>query len=103
MRPRDRTAELVNQGRLASSLLSCGQRFENVWKLKRKPTISDEFRIKSLEERLDAAVAESQRMRRELDILQRRDHPAQPPRDGKLRRRRRPTEMDTYNPDDTVN
>jgi len=74
-----------------------------VWKLKRKPTISDETRIKTLEERLDAAVAESRRMRSELEALQRRDHPVRPARNPKSRRRRWPTEMDIYNPDDTVN
>ena len=74
-----------------------------MWKLKRKTTDSDEARIKKLEDRLDAAVAESQRMRRELDTLQRRDHPAQSAQPVKTRRRRRTTEMDVYNPDDTVN
>lgn len=70
-----------------------------MWKLKRKTTSSDEARIKNLEDRLDAAVAESQRMRRELETLQRRDHPARPAK----RRNDRTTEMDTYNPDDTIN
>ena len=74
-----------------------------MWKLKRKTTDSDEARIKRLEDRLDAAVAESQRMRRELEQLQRRDHPAQSSELAKPKRRRRATEMDTYNPDDTVN
>jgi hypothetical protein len=70
-----------------------------VWKLKRKTTNSDEARIKKLEDRLDAAVAESQRMRRELETLQSRDHPARP----KPRRHDRTSAMDTYNPDDTIN
>ena len=74
-----------------------------MWKLKRKTTDSDETRIKKLEDRLDAAVAESQRMRRELETLQRRDHPApsanRPSRGG----RAWAPETDTYNPDDTVN
>lgn len=71
-----------------------------MWKLKRKTTSADEARIKKLEDRLDAAVAESQRMRRELESLQRRDHAARPARP---RRHDRTIEMDTYNPDDTVN
>ena len=74
-----------------------------MWKLKRKTTDSGETRIKTLEDRLDAAVAESQRMRRELETLQRRDYPAQsanrPSRGG----RGPAPEMDNYNPDDTVN
>ena len=70
-----------------------------MWKLKRKTTSSDGARIKKLEERLDAAVAESQRMRKELETLQRRDHPARPAKP----RRQRNTEMDAYNPDDTIN
>lgn len=74
-----------------------------MWKLKRKTTDAEEARIKKLEDRLDAAVAESQRMRRELESLQRRDHPAQSARPAKPRRRVRITEMDTYNADDTVN
>jgi hypothetical protein len=87
---------------LALTLLSGTARVAAVRKLKRKQTTSDQARIKSLEDRLDAAVAESQRMRRELEILQRRDHPAQPSNAAKPRRQR-PTEMDTYNPNDTVN
>lgn len=74
-----------------------------MWKLKRKTSDSDEARIKRLEDRLDAAVVESQRMRRELETLQRRDHPAQSAQPIKPRRRQRVTDMDTYNPDDTVN
>jgi hypothetical protein len=74
-----------------------------VWKLKRNRTDSDNARIKTLEDRLDAAVAESQRMRRELETLQRRDHPAQSAQPVKPRRSARPTKMDTFNPDDTVN
>ena len=72
-------------------------------KLKRKPTNSDEARIKTLEDRLDAAVAESRRMRHELETLQRRDQPTEPARAAKPRRRRPTTGMDTFNPDDTVN
>jgi hypothetical protein len=71
-----------------------------VWKLKRKATSDEEARIKRLEERLDAAVAESQRMRREMAALQRRDDRSRPVKET---RRHRPTDMDTYNPDDTVN
>lgn len=71
-----------------------------MWKLKRKTTTSDEARIKTLENRLDAAVAESQRMRRELETLRRRDHPA---RVAQPRRHDRITVMHTYNPDDTIN
>lgn len=71
-----------------------------MWKLKRKTTSSDEARIKSLEDRLDAAVAESQRMRRELETLQRRDDPARP---AKSRRYDPAAGMDTYNPDETIN
>jgi hypothetical protein len=71
-----------------------------VWKLKRKTTTSDQARIKTLEDRLDAAVAESQCMRREPETLQSRDSSAGPP---KPRRRDRTTAMDTYNPDDTIN
>ena len=71
-----------------------------MWKLKRKTTNSDEARIKTLEDRLDAAVAESQRMRRELENVQRRDQPA---RVAKPRRRDPTTGIDAYNPDDTVN
>lgn len=74
-----------------------------MWKLKRKPTDADEARIKRLEDRLDAAVAESQRMRRELENLQRRDHPAQSSQPAKPSRQRLATGMDTYNPDETVN
>ena len=74
-----------------------------MWKLKRKKTDSDQERIKTLEDRLDAAVAESQRMRRELETLQRRDHPASSAQPVKARRRARISAMDTYNPDDTVN
>lgn len=74
-----------------------------MWKLKRKTSDSDEARIKRLEDRLDAAVAESQRMRRELETLQRRDRPAPSAQPIKPRRRQRVTDMDTYNPDDTVN
>lgn len=74
-----------------------------MWKLKRKTTDSDETRIKTLEDRLDAAVAESQRMRRELEALQRRDYPAQPANRPRRSERGRAPEMDTYNPDDTVN
>ena len=85
---------------MASTLLSCIQRLENVRKLKRKTTNSEEARIKKLEDRLDAAVAESRRMRHELATLQRRDQPAKA---AKPRPRRPPTEMDTFNPDDTVN
>jgi len=44
-----------------------------VWKLKRKNTPTDHERIKELENRLDAAVAESKRMRLEMDELQKRN------------------------------
>jgi hypothetical protein len=74
-----------------------------VWKLKRKTTDSDRDRIKKLEDRLDAAVAESQRMRRELETLQRRDQTVHSAQAVKPRRRARASDMDTYNPDDTVN
>ena len=74
-----------------------------MWKLKRKTTDSDETRIKTLEDRLDAAVAESQRMRRELETLQRRDYPAQPGNPAGPGGRGWTPEMETYNPDDTVN
>lgn len=69
-------------------------------KLKRKQTTSNHVRIKTLEDRLDAAVAASQRMRQELENLHRDGLPAQP---ATPRRRSRLTEMDTYNADDTVN
>jgi len=71
-----------------------------VWKLKRKATSDEEARIKRLEERLDAAVAESQRMRREMEALQRLDHRARPVKEA---RRHRPANDMDYNPDDTVN
>ena len=74
-----------------------------MWKLKRKTTDSDETRIKKLEDRLDAAVKESQRMRRELETLQRRDYPALSANRPGCGGRARAPEMDTYNPDDTVN
>ena len=73
---------------------------QTVLKLKRKQTTSDQARIKTLEDRLDEAVAESQRIRQELETLQGRDHPAQP---AKPRRRRRTTEINAYDADDTVN
>ena len=71
-----------------------------MWKLKRKQTISDQARIKTLEERLDEAVAESRRMRQQLETLQQRDHPAEP---AKPRRRRPTSAMDVYDANDTVN
>lgn len=71
-----------------------------MWKPKRKQTTSDQSRIKTLEDRLDAAVAESQRIRHELEKLQRRSPPTH---SATPRRRNRSTEMDTYDPDDTVN
>jgi hypothetical protein len=71
-----------------------------VWKLKRKQTTSDHARIKTLEDRLDEAVAESRRMRRELETLQQGDHPTQPAR---LRHRSPTQEMDVYDANDTVN
>jgi len=68
--------------------------------MKRKQTTSDRARIKTLEDRLDEAVAESQRIRQKLETLQGRDHPAQPAKPG---RRSPTTEMDAYEADDTVN
>ena len=70
-----------------------------VWKLKRKQTTSNQARIKTLEDRLEEAVAESRRMRRELETLQQRDYPAQPA----TRRGGPTTEMDLYDANDTVN
>jgi hypothetical protein len=81
------------------------------WKLKRKKTDNCEERIKSLEdrldgtiERLDAAVAESKRLHKALDDLRDRD----PMRElrSTLKKRygnHRPTDLQTYDPDDTVN
>lgn len=43
------------------------------WKLKRPKTPTDQERIKDLENRLDAAVAESRRIRVEMDELQKRN------------------------------
>ena len=88
---------------MALTLLCQAARTGTVWTLKRKPTDSDEARIKRLEDRLDAAVAESQRMRRELENLQRRDHPAQSSQLATPTRHPVATGMDTYNPDETVN
>jgi hypothetical protein len=85
---------------LASTLLFRHPGVVTVWKLKRKQTTSDQTRIKTLEDRLDEAVAESRRMRRELETLQQRDYPAQP---AKPRRRSPTTEMDVYDANDTVN
>ncbi len=72
-----------------------------MWKLKRRNTPTDQERIKELENRLDAAVAESRRMRQEMDELQKRDEL----RDMKkrLRRQAKLHGTDIYDPDETVN
>jgi hypothetical protein len=81
------------------------------WKLKRKKTRNCEERIKSLEdrldgtvERLDAAVAESRRLGKALDELLDRD----PMRQLRKTLKKRfgpshPSDLHTYDPDDTVN
>ena len=81
------------------------------WKLKRKKTADCEARMKSLEDRLDgtvkrldAAVAESKRLGKALSELQGRD----PMRDLRASLKQRygppsPTDLHTYDPDDTVN
>jgi hypothetical protein len=81
------------------------------WKLKRKKTLDCEERIKSLEDRLDgtinrldAAVAESKRLHKALDDLRDRD----PMRELRFRLKKRygnprPTDLHTYDPDETVN
>lgn len=80
-----------------------------MWKLKQDRTPSDTERIRSLEERLDetvgrldAAVAESRRLNRQMDELTRRD-PMRPLREAiaKQSDHRAPDE-DPYDPDDTV-
>ena len=73
-----------------------------MWKLKRKNTPSDHERIKELENRLDAAVAESKRMRLEMDELQERNEL----RDLRkmMKKRSRLTGTDVIRPDDeTIN
>ena len=81
------------------------------WKLRRKSTPTDRERIKTLEDqmadttsRLDAAVAESQRLSKAMDELQTRDHMADLRK--KLKRKfgpARPSDMMVFDPDDTVN
>jgi hypothetical protein len=72
-----------------------------VWTLKRKNTPTDKERIKDLEDRLDAAVAESKRMRLEMDELQKRNEL----RDlrKRLRKQAKLTGTDVSYPDETVN
>jgi molecular chaperone GrpE (heat shock protein) len=70
-----------------------------VWKLKRKNTPSDQERIKELEDRLDAAVAESKRMRAEMDELQRRTDV----RDFNRLRKQAKLTIGETRPDETVN
>jgi molecular chaperone GrpE (heat shock protein) len=67
---------------------------------KRKNTPSDQERIKELENRLDAAVAESKRTWAEMDELQRRTDL----RDfNRLRKRSKLTDSGATHPDETVN
>ena len=72
------------------------------WKLKRTNTPTDQERIKDLENRLDAAVAESKRMRAEMDELQKRNEL----RDLRKRLKKQAKLMDTdisYPDDETIN
>ena len=82
------------------------------WKLKRKKTLDSEERIKSLEdrldgtiERLDAAVAESKRLHKALADLRDRDPMGELRSTLKKRyaKHRLTTDLQTYDPDDTVN
>lgn len=80
-------------------------------RLKRKKTPTDHERIKSLERqldgtvaRLDAAVAESKRLSREMDEIHKRD----PFREFRTALQKRfgsspPTSLDIYDPDETIN
>jgi len=95
---------------MALSLLEIAPRGEMEWKWKREPTGSDTERIKSLEQRvedtidrLDTAVAESQRLSRQLDELAARD-PMRPLREALAKDfgPKTAAHMDTYDPDDTV-
>ena len=80
-------------------------------KLKRKQTADCEDRIKSLEdrldgtvERLDAAVAESKRLGKALDDLQKRDPLSDLRRTLKKRLTAHPADgLGTYDADETVN
>lgn len=72
------------------------------WKLRRTNTPTDQERIKELEHRLDAAVAESRRMRAEMDELQKRNEL----QDLKKRLKKQAKVMDTdrtYPGNDTIN
>jgi hypothetical protein len=78
-------------------------------KLKRKRTRSDRDRIKSLENRLDgtvarldAAVAESRRLSKALDDLQKRDPMLDLRATLRMRQTLRP-DLHIYDPDETVN
>jgi hypothetical protein len=82
------------------------------WKLKRKTTPTDRERIKSLEDqmadngaRMDAAVAESKRLSEAMDELVKRDplHELRMTLKKRLGARRPPSDMDAYDPDETIN
>ena len=85
----------------AQFLLCSRARASIVWKLKRKNTPTDQERIKELEDRLDAAVAESKRMRLQMDELQQRHEL----RVGKprVRKQSKLTGTDVSYSDETVN
>lgn len=72
------------------------------WKLKRPTTPTDQERIKDLENRLDAAVAESRRMRFEMDELQRRNELRDVRKRLKKQSRLIGTDV-TYSDDETIN
>lgn len=72
------------------------------WKLKRSHTPTDQERIEELENRLDAAVAESRRMRVEMDELQKRNEL----RDLRKRLKKQARSIgtdDTYSDGETIN
>ena len=81
------------------------------WKLKRNQTSTDRDRIKSLEDqmadttaRLDAAVAESKRLALAMDEFQKRDHLRELRKALKKRfGPRQPSDVQSYDPKDTVN
>lgn len=72
------------------------------WKLNRPTTPTDQERIKDLENRLDAAVAESRGLRAEMDELHRRNELRDVRKRLKQQSRLIGTDV-TYSDDETIN